>query len=160
MGSKAGYCARCGKKIVGTPHKINDAFYCGDCYQNEMQSLAALESEKKALYDYIKELFGKTSCPEPITNAVERSLSSGKKIAGIRFTIYYYYQILANVAENINEVPWIIRDYYDEARDYAMRMRQLGESNRKVKIEKVPSQIKIRQPSRRHRLRRKITTED
>ena len=161
MGQKAAYCSRCGKKIIGTAHKLNDSFYCGDCYQNEMQSLASLEKEKKELYDYIKGLFGKSSCPESVTNAIERSLASGRKIAGIRFTIYYYYQVLANSAENINEVPWIIRDYYDEARDYAVGMRRLGEENRKVVIDKTPSEIKIKKPSRQHRLRRKIiTTED
>lgn len=160
MGSKAGYCSHCGKKIVGASHKVNDACYCGDCYPIVMQSLAALEKEKKELYDYIKGLFGKTNCPDPVINAVERALASGKKVAGVRFTVYYYYQILANTAENINEVPWIIRDYYDEARDYAVKMKELGETNRKVTIDKTPSEIKIKKPSRQHRLRRKITTED
>ena len=160
MAAKAGYCSRCGKKLIGTPHKINDAPYCGDCYQIEMQSLAALEKEKKELYDYIKELFGKTVCPDPVMSAVDRALASGRKVPGIRFTIYYYYLILANTAENINEVPWIIRDYYDEARDYAMRMKELGEENKKVTIQKTPSEITIKKPARRTRLRRRISMED
>ena len=125
-----------------------------------MQSLAALEKAKKELYDYIKDLFGKTSCPDPVLNAVERAIDSGKTVTGVRYTIYYYYQILANCADNINEVPWIIRDYYDEAREYAASLKRLGEINGKVKIEKVPSEIKIKPPSRHMRLKRRIITED
>lgn len=161
MATKAGYCTQCGKKIIGAVHKIKDAPYCGDCYPKAMQSLADLEERKKELYNYIKDLFGKVNCPEPVVSAIERSITSGKTLTGIRFTIYYYYQILANVAENINEVPWIIRDYYDEARDYAASMKKLGEENRKVNIEKTPSEVKIKKPSRTMRLRRKlINTED
>lgn len=161
MATKAGYCARCGKKIIGAVHKVQDASYCGGCYPIVMQSLADLEKGKKDLYAYIKDLFGKAACPDPVVNAIERALSSGKTLTGIRFTVYYYYQVLANTAENINEVPWIIRDYYDEARDYAASMKRLGEENKKVNIEKTPSEVKIKKPSRRLRLRRKlINTED
>lgn len=112
------------------------------------------------MFDYIKELFGKTKCPDAVTNAVERALASGKTVAGIKFTIYYHYQIMANIAENINEVPWILRDYYDEARDYAASMKQLGEENKGVVIVKTPTEIKIKRPARRTRLRSKIITED
>lgn len=161
MATKAGYCARCGKKIIGAVHKAKDASYCGDCYPIVMQSLAELEQGKKELYAYIKDLFGKSNCPDPVVASIERALTSGKTLTGVRFTVYYYYQILANTAENINEVPWIVRDYYDEARDYAASMKRLGEENRKVKIDLPPSEIKIKKPSRRMRLRRKLTaTED
>lgn len=158
MGQKAGYCSRCGKKIVGASHKIKDASYCGGCYQIEMQSLADAEKGKKELYAYIRDLFGKSVCPEPVVLAIERALASGKTLTGIKFTIYYYYQVLANTAENINEVPWTIRDYYDEARDYAVSMKKLGEENKKVEINNIPSEIKIKKPTRHVRLRRKLIT--
>ena len=85
MASKAGYCSQCGKKIIGTVHKVNDKTYCGDCYEIAMQSLAALEKAKKELYDYIKDLFGKTSCPETAeltANADEPSAPQGKEAEG------------------------------------------------------------------------------
>ena len=125
-----------------------------------MQSLKALEKSKTELYDYFKALFGKVSCPDPVKNAIDRSLSNGMKLPGIRFTVYYYYEIKGNVPENINELPWVIRDYYDEARDYAASMKKLGDENRKVSIDTTPSVVKIKKPARKKKLAKKISWEE
>ena len=133
---------------------------CGDCYFKEVESLQKQEKEKVAFYEYLKKLFGKTSCPEPVKNAVDWALRDGKSLTGIRFTVYYYYEVLANSPENISEVQWIIRDYYEEAKSYAQEMNELGEYNRSVNIVRTPTQLKIKKPSSQKRLRRKIITED
>ena len=124
---------------------------------------AAEERQKEmlSLYDYIKALFGKADCPDHVRNAVERFLKDGDKtVASVRHAIYYYYEVLGNKAENMSEVPWVLRDYYDEAHDYAARMVALGEQNKSVTVIREPTVIKIKKPVRHVRIRRKIQTED
>jgi hypothetical protein len=160
MGSKGGTCAKCGKKIIGASHKIGDKIFCGDCYLSEMQFLREQEKAKVSFFEYLKNLFGRTSCPDPVRSAVDWALKNGKKLAGIRYTIYYYYEVLGNVPENISEVQWIIRDYYEEAKAYAEQMRRLSEHNKGVSVIKTPMQVKIKRPTSQKRLSKKMLTED
>lgn len=160
---KSGICAECGSKIVGAPFRLNGKLLCGSCYKKELQARAEEEQSKKELRDYIKTLFGVESCPAFVANALERMQSEGKKLSGIRYTIYYYYEIMGNPAINtkVGEVPWIVRDYYEEARDYVNKMAELAKQNELVDIKTEPIRIKIKQPSRRKRVyRRWDDTED
>ena len=161
MGGKAGFCSKCGKRIVGASHLLGGHPFCGDCYLAEMRAAEARQKELASFYDYVKSLFGKAECPDHVRNAVERFVKDGDKtVASVRHTVYYYYEVLGNKAERINEVPWVLRDYYDEARDCADRMLALGEQNKSVNVVREPTIIKIKKPESRRRLRRRIQTED
>lgn len=162
MASKSGFCSKCGKKIIGQQFKLNDKLLCAECNAAEMEALRKLESEKASLYEYLKRLFGRETCPEPVLKSVDRAVRDGKTVAGLRFTVYYYYEVLANPPQNMGEVQWIIHDYYEEAKSYASDMRRLGEYNRDVPITHDPQTIKIRMPLRnkkRYRGRLNVTTE-
>lgn len=159
---KSGFCTKCGKKIIGQQFKLGDKVLCASCYAAEMEALQKLESDKASLYAYLKKLFGKDFCPEPVMKSVDLAIRDGKTVAGIRFTVYYYYEILANPRQNMREVQWIIRDYYEEARSYVSDMRKLGEYNKGVNINHEPQKIKIKMPERnkkRYRGRVTVTTE-
>lgn len=153
---KSGICASCGRKIVGSPFRLNGKTFCGACYQKEMQALAEEERKKKELRDYISTLFGIASCPSFVANALDRMLGEGKKLSGIRYTIYYYYEIMGNpvVGTKVGEVPWVVRDYYEEARDYAKRMNELAKENALVELKTEPVKVKIKPPARRKRVYR------
>lgn len=160
--TRSGFCTKCGKKIIGQQYKLNDKLLCAECNAAEMEALRKLESEKSSLYEYLKKLFGREACPEPVQKSVDRAVRDGKTVAGIRFTVYYYYEVLANPPQNIMEVQWIIHDYYEEAKAYASDMRRLGEYNKDVQIMHDPQTIKIKMPTRnkrRYRGRLNVTTE-
>jgi len=145
---KSGFCSKCGKKIIGQQFKLGDKLLCAACNAAEMEALQKLESEKVSLYAYLKKLFGEEYCPEPVLKSVDRAIRDGKTIAGIRFTVYYYYEVLANPPQDMKEVQWIIHDYYEEARSYVADMRKLGEYNKGINIEHTPKKIKIKMPER------------
>lgn len=159
-GKSGTFCQECGKKIVGQPHKCGSKMVCGSCYVKYQDSLLKEESKKKELYDYLKKLFGVVDCPDAVINALARFFESGKKTEGMRFTIYYYYEIMGNPPDRINEVPWVIRDYYDEAKAYIESMKKLGEENQTVSIATEPEIVKIAKPTSRKRLVKKRLTED
>ena len=158
---KGGICTECGSKIIGVPYKINGKNLCGACYKKELRALAEEERQQKELRDYIASLFGVKSCPDSVANALNRMLGEGKKLSGIRYTIYYYYEIMGNPAIKLLEVPWTVRDYYEEAREYAKSMAELAKANQKIEIKTDPIRVKIKRPTRRKRVyRRWDDTED
>ena len=155
-----GTCPICGKRIVGVPRKINDRAVCGSCYQQEVARLAAAEREKAETIRYIKELFGKTECPIPVQNSIDRAVSSGKEMKWIRYAIYYHYEILGHVPDDVDDVPWVIRDYYDEARKYRASMDELAKENAKIDLTSETEVVKIERPTSKSKYRRFMQLEE
>lgn len=161
MAGKAGSCSKCGKRIIGASHSVGGRPLCAECYLVELQAAEAREKEFLSLIDYVKGLFGKAECPDHVRNAIDRFIKDGEKtVASARYALYYYYEVLGYRAENINEVPWILRDRYDESRAYADRMLAIGEYNKTVSVIREPSVVKTKKPTGRGRLRRRILVED
>lgn len=153
---KSSICACCGTKIIGVPFRLDGKLLCGACYRDKLQAHAEEERSKRELRDYIATLFGVEVCPDFVANSLDRMLAEGKKLPGIRYTIYYHYEILGNPTSKtkIGEVPWVVRDFYEEARDYAKKMNDLAKENAQVTIKTEPVRVHINKPARRKRVYR------
>ena len=110
-----------------------------------------LEQEKQGVYRYISELFGVAELPADVLAGVSRELNSGKTPRGACATLRYYYAVEGNLPTNINSVPYIIRDYYEVAREYVRKSQQLKKKNaekvgkkiRDARLEKLPVWITV-----------------
>lgn len=137
------YCARCNQRLIGNGHRYLSKNYCDACYEKEMTELEALEIEKERLYGYIKELFGCTECPAEVVYNIENYIKYGKKVSGIRATIYYYYEIQGHPADNILFLNKIIREQYDNARKYYEMAKTIKKQNDQTDLNVEPVVVQL-----------------
>ena len=126
-------CSSCGTKITGLKYTHNGKVYCYNCYQNVQQELLKTEQEKQELYAYIKQLFVIAEIPEDVVAGIDRELNGGKKIKGIKNTLWYYYEVEAHVG-TVNNIVYTIRDQYENARNYVREINKLKEINKDIDI--------------------------
>ena len=154
--SNALTCARCGQRIVGNGHRYLGKVYCSTCYDEVMEETMALENDKQELYDYIKNLFGKSECPNEVIFMIDQQLRTGKKVRGIQATLYYYYEILGHDTNNILGLGRVLQEQYENARDYTEQVNKNQELNRQVNLNVEPKNIKIPRPCSKKRLKYKL----
>lgn len=143
MGNKLTACSACGCKIAnGMKYNYGGKQYCFDCYQKLQEQLLQEDEGKKELYDYIKKLFSLSEVPEDVILGIDREIAKGKKLRGIYLTIHYYYEIEEHARKNITQILYIIRDYYEAAKQYEASVRELEKVNDKVDL--TPRTRKIR----------------
>lgn len=135
-------CSECKKKISTNRYKIGSNVYCKECFDKHMAELEDMEGKKRELYDYIKKLFVVSDIPESVLNSIDRHIAGGKKVVGIQKTLHYYYEIEEHTATRIEQVPFIINDYYETARKYEKSIRELAERNNKVDL--TPNYVTVR----------------
>lgn len=131
-------CNRCGQRIVGVKHKYEGKEYCDQCYSALMQELQELEKQKADLYAYIADLFNLTACPDYVIYGVDKALKAGKKVSGIRATIWYYYQINGRIPNNPGEIITVINTEYDNARRYVASVKEVNKKNAEVDLKNIP----------------------
>lgn len=134
-------CGSCGTKITGLKYTYNGKVYCYNCYQVIQQELLKTEQEKQELYSYIKQLFVIAEIPEDVVAGIDRELNNGKKIKGIKNTLWYYYEVEAHVG-TVNNIVYTIRDQYENARNYVREINKLKEINKDIDIN-VPTRTVI-----------------
>lgn len=140
-------CSRCGRQIVlSTSQKFSNKIYCIPCYNKLIEEEEALEKAKEELYNFIKELFGLQECPTDIIYNIESLLNQGKKARGIYLTLRYYFLIEGHQPSNINFLTKIIREQYENAKNYAMRQKELKIKNQGVVINPPSVNIKMTSP--------------
>ena len=121
-------CPNCQQTIIGSGHLYNGKLYCDQCYLNIIEEVQRHENEKRGLFDFIKELFGVEEIPENWIVEIEQNLKSGKTISGITQTLKYYYYILGN-NPNPDYGLGIIKKYYEETRQYAIKQQEIMQNN-------------------------------
>jgi len=136
--SAAPVCTKCGSRIVGLVYSHEGKKICYSCHEKIVANMEQLEQEKQGVYRYISELFGVAELPADVLAGVSRELNSGKTPRGACATLRYYYAVEGNLPTNINSVPYIIRDYYEVAREYVRKTQQLKKKNAEIDID-VPS---------------------
>lgn len=137
------YCAKCGQRLIGNGHRHLSKNYCDSCYEKVMQELEALELEKDRLYGYIKELFGCVECPAEVIYTIENAIKYGKKVSGIRATLWYYYEIEGHSTDNILLVNKVIKEQYDNARKYIENTKSIKTQNEKIDLNVEPVTIQL-----------------
>ena len=146
MAGTAAKCARCGQRLIGVGIKLKDGTYCTSCYNIKVSELQKEDEAKKEIYDYIKQIFECESLPPSVASGVDTLINQGKKISGIKGTLWYYYFIMGNTPSNshLDYLYKIINDNYDAARDYVVKARELKEKNMMIDIN-VPAQtVKVK----------------
>lgn len=137
-------CNSCGNKITGLKYTYEGKSYCQACYQNIQQELLKTEQEKDELYNYIKQLFVISELPSDLVAGIDRELFNGKKIKGIKNTLWYYYEVNGHPCTNINSVIYTIRDQYENARNYVIQTKKIIEQNQTVNLDVPPNVIVIK----------------
>ena len=151
-------CNSCGNKITGLKYTYEGKSYCQSCYQIIQQELLKTEQEKDDLYNYIKQLFGISEVPGDLISGIDRELFNGKKINGIKQTLKYYYQTTGHPCNNIGSVIYVIRDQYENARNYLINTIKIVEQNKIVNLD-VPArtiQIKKSELDAQDKIKKKI----
>ena len=70
--------------------------------------------------------------------------NDNKKLKGMELTLRYYYEIEGNIPTLPAQVIYVIRDYYDEAKKYYQRARELREKNDQVDLNVPSVTVKLR----------------
>lgn len=128
-------CNSCGAKITGLKYTYNGKVYCYTCYQSIQEELLKAEQDKQELYNYIKQLFVIAEIPEDVVVGIDRELANGKKLKGIKNTLWYYYEVEAHICSNVSNVTYVIRDQYENARNYVREINKLKEINKNIDID-------------------------
>lgn len=138
-------CAKCGQRIIGVSKRAYGKTYCAGCYEELVATIEQSETEKKELMNYICKLFALPDCPSDAEYAIDAAVRDGKKISGVRGTLYYYFEILGHSADAnaVHSVNYIIKTEYDNAHKYFIRQRNIKEQNAKVDLNLPPVTIKI-----------------
>lgn len=134
-------CARCGQRVVGNGHYYAGRKYCAHCYDELMQELIELDKAKEDLYNYIKTLFGVSECPQEVIYTIDRALGKGKKLKGIRATIWYYYEIQGHAPDNTSSLSRVINDYYEDAKNYINHVNDVKAKNAELDLSDVPTVV-------------------
>lgn len=137
-------CNACKSKITGLKYNYEGKSYCFSCYQNIQQDLLKTEQDKQELYNYIKQLFTVSEIPQDVVAGIDRELSSGKKLKGIKSTLWYYYEVYENTRNNVSAIPFIIHDQYENAKNYVIQMNKIKEINQNIDINVPENKIVIK----------------
>lgn len=137
-------CSRCQQRIVANVYRLNGKTYCGNCYDQLMQELTAQSIAKEELINYIKLLFGKSECPNEVIYAIDQAVKQGKKIKGIKATLYYYYELTGHNIDNIYYIGKVITEQYDNARNYIQKQKEINEANKNVDLDVPPIHVTIK----------------
>ena len=127
-GAKARRCPMCQMMIIGSGHLFNGKLYCDSCYPTIIKEAETIEFQKEELYEFIRTLFGIDVIPDSWIVTLDKMISSGKTIPGIRMTLTYYYTILGNPVNT----TWglnIVNKYYDETKQYAIHQQEIIAAN-------------------------------
>jgi len=137
-------CNSCKNKITGLKYTYEGKGYCYSCYQTIQEELLKTEQDKQELYTYIKQLFAISEIPQEVVMGIDRELANGKKLKGIKNTLWYYYEICGYTG-SVSGVVYTIRDQYENARAYVLQMNKIKEINKTVDINVPENKIVIKQ---------------
>lgn len=153
-------CSLCGSIIRDFSMILNNKVVCTNCYNKEIERLEKEESAREELLKYIKEMFG-CECPSDVIGLIDKADILGKKISGIKATIWYYYGVLENshTPADIQYLYKNINDNYENARKYVEERRQLHDKNMAVNIN-VPANTVTIHSSRDDRKKPQYKMED
>ena len=139
MSNKPTSCSRCKKKILnGLSYTYRGQAFCYDCYQEKQKELLAAEDEQQVLYNYIKQLFSVSELPNDVLTGINKEVAKGKKYKGMRLTLHYYYEVMENARGSIDVVPYVIRDQYDNARQYEEEVARVRKINEEIDLSNPP----------------------
>lgn len=151
-------CSSCGKKIINSlSYTHNGKAFCYECFKKMQSSLLAAEDEQKGLYTYIKTLFNIHEIPQETVSSISREVANGKKYNGIRLTLHYYYEVLENPCNEVKNIPFVIRDQYENARKYEEETRKTRAVNDTIDLTNVPVRtVKLKKKNLETGSRKKI----
>lgn len=138
-------CPKCQQVIIGSGHLYNGKLYCDQCYKIAIDEAQNFETEKRSLFDFIKELFGIDELPESWNATIDQLVRSGKTLGGIRMTLTYYYQILGNTP-SVTYGLSIVSKYYEETRQYALKQEEIMRKNLTHEEKSETITVKINRP--------------
>jgi len=134
-------CSNCNKKITnGFKYSFNGKAVCLDCYlkltnqqtqESEQQKLKVNEEDpqKKELYDYIKKLFKITDIPSDVISFIEREIKYNRmKYSGIKYAIYYTYELLEQ-SKDIMFLTYNLQRKYEEAKLFYQQRKDVNSKN-------------------------------
>ena len=122
--SKISFCHYCGERIFGPVLSVDGNPCCLSCFDK-----AKAESDKNAekikdLTSYVRSLFSADHCSQSTMSAIKKAMGEGRKPLGIKATLQYYYIVKGNPRGKMEDIWWIVRDYYDEAKSYAIEQEK------------------------------------
>ena len=138
-------CPKCQEIIIGSGRLYNGKLYCDRCYKIVIDEALNFENEKRALYEFIKELFAIDELPDSWVATIDQLVSSGKTLAGIRMTLTYYYTILGNTPNMMYGLS-IVKKYYEETRQYAIKQQEIMQKNMEHEEKAETVTVKITRP--------------
>ena len=127
-GAKSRRCPKCQNTIIGMGHLYSGKLYCDSCYPTIIAEAQTIEFQKEELYEFIRKLFGMDILPDSWIISIDKMISSGKTLAGIRMTLTYFYTILGNQPNS----TWglnIVNKYYEDAKQYAIQQQKITTAN-------------------------------
>ena len=127
-------CAHCGQVIIGNGRPSRGKTYCVACYDKIVKEQEAMAVEKQDLCTYMKKVFGVSEITTEVMYTIDRLVREGKKLRGMKATLYYYFEVLGNDGVSIMLLYKIINEQYDNARIYLDKMRKLKEHNDRIDI--------------------------
>lgn len=138
-------CAQCGQRIIGVGNRAYGKVYCNSCYESLMAEAQKNEIAKHELGDYICKLFSILECPPSAFYSIDMAVRDGRKISGIKGTLYYYYEILGHPADkdNIGMLGFIIKTEYENASRYFSKQKEIRKKNAEVNLDLPPVTVKI-----------------
>lgn len=143
-------CACCGKQLIGQKRKYNGEFLCAECYKEKMEQEIRFQEAKGKLYDYIKGLFGLNECPDEVVYTIDKALRDGKKLKGIRNTLWYYYEVMGHPTDNYNYLSKVIREQYENAREFFKEQEEVKKKNAQVDLHNLETVVvKIPAPKKK-----------
>ena len=137
-------CHGCGNKIIGVRYTHTGKSYCYDCFQQLQAAAANTDAQKQAMYAAIREIYGVSEIPEEVISALDREIRVGKKPSGIIQTLRYYFQIEGHQMGNIGSLVYVVRDFYESAKQYQAKIKRLKEANDKVDMNVPPVHVTLK----------------
>lgn len=138
-------CTRCGQTIVGVGQRIQGKLYCPNCARILVEEKERVAQSINELKSWISQFTGFGDLPESVSSYLEREIQSQKKkTGGIKATIKYYVLIKNLVINDVGQLPFIINDYYEETRQYLVKVKEIQEKNKTVELKNIePIKVKI-----------------
>lgn len=122
------------------------------CAEGKEEILLREEADKKALYDYILQLFKMEQVEAKIPLQIERYVKEyNYTYSGILKALIYYYDIRKNSIENSNYGIGIVPYIYDEAYRYYYKLweAQNKNQNKNISLYKPKEKIIVIEPPKR-----------
>lgn len=165
-------CLYCGEQFDANEvefTQINSRRYAHKkCYEKNQEQIKKIEKDKKALDEYIKNLFGYDSIPTRVRKQIKDYTTIDKyTYSGILKTLKYFYEVKGNTTEKANGGIGIVEYIYRDAEKYWRSIWEAQELNKKKTREEVAIPTKeirikppIREPMRRFKERFTFIKED